>query len=268
MYKSRFKKKYSGEKKTKFNFKLFAVLFFVLVFFVGLFSLLRADFLRVKSFEISGADTVSKENLASAASAFVSGSKFLILPKSNKIFLDEESLSEHLMRSFGRLESVSVERAIFGSALKIKVTERTPDFLWCLAEGECFFMSSEGLVFEKVEAGWLPAYDDRPVFSGVLSADPIGKNFASPEDMRKYQNFMKDFVDAGFEVGGMSVELENKAVMNTNVGDIVFNPEENTLASSSRNAILLIKDERSKNPSARFEYIDTRFGSKLFYKIF
>lgn len=268
MYKSRFKKTRSANSKQKFNFKLLVALFFVTVFFLSLVSLLRADFLQVKSFEISGLDSLPAENVKNVASSFISGYKFLILPKSNKIFLDKKGLSENLKQNFGRLESVDVQVSLFGGGPEIKVAERKPDFLWCSGGDECFFMTREGLVFEKVETEWLPAYGNKPIFRGLLSEDPIGKNFASPSEMKKILDFMKYFSDAGFEIGGISFELGNKAVINTNAGNIIFNPEENSLASSSRNAILLIRNERDKNPGARFEYIDTRFGSKLFYKLF
>lgn len=266
MHNSRFRKKYSTEKKTGRGIKIFLSIFLFFVFSVGAVSLLRMNFMQIKNFEFLGENAVLEEDLALVASSIISGNKLIFIPNSNKLFLDEENLSKGLKEKFGRLSSVEVDSNIFGSTAKIKVTEREPGYIWCSASDSCFFMDKEGLIFEKVDPGWLEAYGDMVVFEGGVSGDPIGKFFASKNVMDEYTGFVNSLNSAGVSVSLIKIESGNKAIADSNVGLVIFNPEEPDFKYSARNVILLIKDERAKNPGAIFEYIDARFGNKMFYK--
>ncbi len=261
MYKSRYKSK----KEKNYKPAIGVAVFLLLVF--GVVSFLRADFMQVKSFKFLGAESVDEMDLSNVASVFVSGNKFGFIPKSNKLFLDEDDLALKLKESFGRLASVDVDSKLFSNTLEVSVMERSPEFIWCSFEEVCFFMDSQGLIFEKLDTGWLSVYEDKVVFKGGVDGDPLGKNFADSGLMEQYLAFFEAFENVGIPVTVVRVEGGNKVVAETLAGDMIFNPEEKNFASSSRNAILLIKDERAKNPNARFEYIDIRFGNKVFYKV-
>ena len=69
------------------------------------------------------------------------------------------------------------------------------------------------------------------------------------------------------KVLSFNIESEDKIVVETDIASIFFNIEDKNIKESVEGAILLIKDQRAKNPSVYFQYIDARFGSKLFYKV-
>ena len=279
MHKTKYNKassKIAKRNKTRKNIGLFLKIGLPVGFIVGLILFLRADFLQVQNFEVSGAQALSQIELKSVATKFISGNKFFIIPKSDIFFVNKNQLSALLLSQFPRMETVEVNKQLFSRQINLSVTERGADYLWCSKTDECFFMSKNGLVFEKVgftgsefltsSSSWLEP-KNKLIFKGGLDGDPIMKNFVTPEKMKVYEKFIESFKSAGVTIITINIESSDKATAKSNIGDIIFNPEETDLSISTQNAILLINEEKAKNPNAIFNYIDTRFGNKMFYKL-
>ncbi|MFH0804226.1 MAG: hypothetical protein V1896_01340 [Candidatus Zambryskibacteria bacterium] len=268
MYKSKYKKassKIAKRNKTRRYAGLFLKISVPVIFIVGIVFLLRSNFLQVKSFEVLGANSISQESIKNTASAFISGNKLLFIPRSDILFLNKDKLATALLSNFTRIEKVTVNKNFFSKNITLSLTERQADFLWCSPTGECFNMTKDGLVFEK--SNFAEASSDKISFRGSLEGNPLMKNFATPAEMQNYLKLLKFFKDAGFEISSVNIESADKAVARSNVGDIIFNPGEADLSIPAQNAILLINETRNKNPSALFNYIDARFGNKMFYKL-
>jgi hypothetical protein len=266
MKNSRYKKassRIARRSKAKKVFGLILKVGLPVAFLVGLIFLLRADFLQVKSFEVSGTADIPVESIKNTASGFISGNNFFVIPKSNILFLNKGELAAAIMSQFGRMEKVDINKQFLSERVDLNISERKGDFLWCSLQDECFFMTKDGLVFEKTENK-----EDKVIFRGILTSNPLMKNFATPAKMQNYLKLIEVLKGAGFEVGSINIESNDRAVTKSNVGDIIFNPEETDLSLVAQNVILLINDVKGKNPSAEFNYIDARFGNKIFYKLY
>jgi cell division septal protein FtsQ len=229
---------------------------------IGMIFLLRADFLQVRNLAVLGADTVPQGNIKTAIQNYISGNKFFVIPKSDIFFINKNGLATALLAQFPRLQSVEINKQFFDKGLEIAVAERSADFLWCSVSSQCYFMNKSGLVFEKSNNN-----SDKIIFTGVLSGNPIMKNFVSGVEMQNYIKLIEVFANAHFQITSINVEAGDKTVVKINAGDIIFNPEDGDLTSAAQNAILLINQIIGKAPSAKFNYIDTRFGNKMFYKL-
>jgi hypothetical protein len=86
--------------------------------------------------------------------------------------------------------------------------------------------------------------------------------------MQNYSSFIESFKNAGFQITSINIESTDKATAKSNTGDIIFSPDETDLSTVAKNIILLINDIKHKTPSAQFNYIDARFGNKIFYKLY
>ncbi|MEK7634970.1 MAG: hypothetical protein AAB446_00885 [Patescibacteria group bacterium] len=245
------------------------------IFLVGFVFVLRADFLQVKNFKVVGEVGVSVKDVQKSASDFISGNKLFVIPKSNIFLLNKGKMAAALIANFSRVEEVFINKQFLSSSIDIKIKERQADYLWC-SLNECFFMTKDGLVFEKAgftksdfltsSVSWAEPLN-KLIFEGKLEGEPIMKSFATSERMQNYLRMVKTFKDAGFEIISINIESTGKATAKSNLGDIIFNPEEIDLSLIAQNAILLINDAKTKNPSTKFNYIDTRFGNKIFYKL-
>jgi hypothetical protein len=233
-----------------------------LAFVVGLIAFLRADFMQIAGFEVEGEETISEKSIKDTAVGLAAGTEFFFIPNSNLILFDRQELANALLSKFGRIQSTEVKKNLLSREVKISVQERKSDFLWCSEADECFFMDRSGLIFEQaLDTGGLI------VFKGALKGDPIRKNFASAEKMRSYSKLIETLESADIKVASISLESEDKAVVQTSVGGILLYPGEADFSAPAQNAILLVQEIRSKDPGALFSYIDARFGNKIFYKL-
>jgi hypothetical protein len=190
------------------------------------------------------------------------GNYYLFIPKSNMLFFDENKLSSEILDKFKRVENLEISTNVDGS-LSINLKERVGQYLWCSIESKCFLMSDDGLVF--VEAGG-EEMQGKLAFRGGITGNPLMQHFADGDKMKNYLGAVKVLNDASLTINFINQELKDKASFSTNIGDIILNPEEN-MSLSAKNAVLLIEETRVKNPSAVFNYIDARFGNKMFYKL-
>lgn len=270
MLKSRYKKASSKIAKRRQVRKTFGLILKVglpMLVLVGLVFLSRADFLQVKNFEVVGTETISAESLKHTAQSLTLGNRLLFVPKSNIILLNKNNLANILLSNFGRLEKVEVDKKFLSQKVELKLTERKAEFLWCSTTNECFDMTKDGLVFERTGN-----IENKLIFTGIVAGNPIMKNFATLAEMQNYENFISVFKNSGFEIISINIESSDKAVVKININnfmsDIIFNPEEKDLSSVAQNNILLINQVLSKTPSSHFQYIDSRFGNKMFYKLY
>lgn len=226
--------------------------------------LLRADFMQIQNMEVVGAQVLNEASIKELAASFATGNKFLVIPKSNIMVFDEKELADNLAEKYGRLESVEINKKLYNKTLEIKVKERKSDFLWCAGNDECYFMSSDGVIFEKSLLTNIP---ETLIFRGAVEGDPLRKSFATTEAMTNYLSLVSTLDEAGFPVSSINIQTPNKAYAATVIGDVIFNPEENNLNLAGSNAATLIKSLQSKHSTSTFEYIDARFGNKVFYKL-
>lgn len=269
MKNSRYKKassRITRRNKLRNFFSLFLKIGLPVAILLGLIFLLRADFLQVKSFEIVGSETISTEILKNTAQSLTLGNKLFLIPKSNLILLNKNNLANVLLSNFSRIEKIEINKKVFSQKVELKIKEKKADFLWCSEQNECFNMTKDGLVFENTED-----VKGKIIFRGILEGNPLMKNFATSAKMQNYENFISVFKNAGFEISSINMESSDKAVAKTNINnfmsDIIFNPEEKDISLVAQNTILLIKETLTKNSSAHFNYIDSRFGNKIFYKL-
>jgi len=234
-----------------------------IIFLIGVIFILRADFLQVESFDVLGTETVKSESIKNIAINFTSGNYFFLIPKSNILFLNKEKLVNTLLSEFPRLEKVKIGKQFFNNIVELKVIERSADFLWCSLEDKCFLMDKNGLVFEKAEI-----LGNRLVFRGILEGSPVMQNFATTEKIQNYLKLIEHFRTANVDVLSINIESSDKAIANTTMGEIFFSPNESDLSLIAQNVVLLINETKSKNPTAKFQYIDARFGNKMFYKLY
>lgn len=266
MYNTRYKKSSSRIAKRNNARRVFGLILKIglpIIFLVGIIFILRADFLQIKDIVVLGAETVSAENLKATVQNQTLGNRFFIIPRTNILFLSKDKLVDTLLTTFPRLEKVEINKQYFSKRIVLKVLEREADFLWCTSSEGCFYMNRSGLIFEKGE-------DDgsKFIFKGSVTGDPIMQSFATQDKIQNYLGFVEKFKEFGIEATYINIESSDKGVLGTSMGEIFFSPTEVDLALVAQNVLLLIDEIKSKNPNAVFEYIDARFGNKMFYKLY
>lgn len=222
----------------------------------------RVSSLQISSVEVSGEQTIGKDDIVNATLESISGNKFFIFPKTNIFLVNESSLAAVLSREFPRVENINVEKNADG-VIKIKIKEREAVASWC-GEPGCYLVDINGLLYSPVNNEFESF--GKIVLRGVLEGDPSMKYFQSREILASYLNAVSLLKQSNIETYSINVESRDKATIETSVGNIFIDPESVDLKESIENAILVVSNGVANSGQTKFEYIDVRFGNKVFYK--
>ncbi len=254
---------------------------FLILFILGLLSL-RHQAIRIEDIEISGNKVIAKDSILKESKKLLEGNSLLIIPRSSVFFYPKDEIKNTLLAKFGYLETVDINSSLLGT-LKIKVTERQGKYTWCAdgADSRCFLATSEGFVFAPV------ATNSNALFKIVgLGDGEIIKPFVYPIGKNKFNNLVSRIETLPQTVNKLSGgKLSVGAVTLSPADDYVFkvrdrsqgNVYEWNLLVSGRTdlqnlgkhleAVFLSTEFRNQMASgASLEYVDFRFGKKVFYK--
>lgn len=272
-------------RRRKILFGLFLGLVVILLISFVLF--LRLSIFRITEVKVTGNKVVKTESIMSLAKTRLAGSYFWIIPKDNNFLFSPFYLGQNIIKNFPDIENVSVGRDGFTKVL-ISVSERSPKLLWCLAaeEGDkCFYTDKTGFLFSVA-----PNFSDNILFKvyGLIDSDPIGTRPLSADRFSELLTTI-DSLPGLVKSAGITPAIPRRLTIDQ-AGDcrvlisgtgntassttsgtwtIIFNQSQNlqTLASNL-NTVFSAPEFQADLISAshRLDYIDLRFGKKVFYK--
>lgn len=274
-----FREEYLKKKRKARFLKLGLFFFFVVLVFVGLIFLSRLDRFRISGIQFSGGLLVYPTDVEKETNDFLSGNYFWFFPKNNIFLYSQKSLANDLKDKFKRIDTISIDSIDF-KTLKIVIKERGLFALWCRDSKEetpdekCYFMDNNGIIFSEA-----------PIFSGdayfkyygsVPDQDnPIGSTYlASSTEFVE----ISQFVDRIKSMSIRPIYLVSNGEGQFNVfvsgnGKIIFDDTQD-FSKTADNLESLLKTISSSTISAtstditsNIDYIDLRFGNKLFYKL-
>lgn len=233
---------------------------------LALYALSRPSFF-ISEVSVSGNSRVPTEAVSALIRRGLSERFLGILPRSHVLLYPKDALRERLLSEFPLLAGVMLS-ANFNS-LSVLLREREPVALWC-PEDECFYMDAEGFAFAAAPSG---AERNYKRFSPMLAASgtpavlfthPIG----APR-LREIQGFLRELEQLSLrssrvrigESGEVSVELVGG-------GELRLHDERFDEALTRLSTLLaepgLIR--RGSTGELRVEYIDLRYGNKIYFK--
>ncbi len=271
-------------KKKKRKIFWLKVLFFALLagcVLSGIILLARWQKLNIQSVQVIGADGADASALKGAVEKEISGDYLLFLPKANIFIYPSGSIQKNLSDSFKMFKDISLKISTSG-VLEVSVTPRKGAYLWCgdmFANGganPCYFMDDGGYIFEKA-----------PYFSGSVyfkfygklardESDPAGENYLSGifSKIISFKNTLdqmniKPMALQGMDNGEMEFFLYSPNSSSSLPPAVIFNSSSDftKLAENLQTALSTepLKSEYRKK-YASLQYIDLRYGNKVYYK--
>ena len=196
------------------------------------------------------------------------------------IFVDGQMIAAIEEERFRRIKEVHVApNSFLSNELTITVSERSSYARWCVPstleeEARCFAMDENGYVFAPLENQATSTFVTPYIFQGALATStnsyatllPIGGMFAAGH-FPALITLLQSLGQAGF--GALVVTIENgqdiridllqgyyiKASYGTNPGSLV------------KDFKLVLSSEVLKKDIEKLEYVDLRFGNKVYYKL-
>lgn len=217
--------------------------------------------------DVQGNASVSSDEVVGVVEKIIAGKYIALFSKRNNWLYPENFLIEIIKNNFPQVASVSMS-VNDDKNLSVYISEREPKGVWCVGiELEnCYFLDSDGFIFDKAPEFTGNIY---LVFTGVIEKeDPIRESYLPKEDFLKLQNFISTLKSFGFNIRRvhLSQSGDGYALLPNNSKILfTFGPDINKSADNLASFLVESKAVASDG-GLKGQYIDIRFGNKIFYK--
>lgn len=219
--------------------------------------------LAVADISIAGAKLLPVELLATAVKDDLNTPGFHLFSRKNVLLYPKSKIESELSSDFPRIKEVSVAReSLLAAALVVTVQERAPYATWCRGSS-CYVFDSRGFIFaEKTEVP-----EKSYVFYGGLlpTAEPIGQTFLEGR-LPEIIALLDSLGAAGYGANGFSVDSEKDFTIMLGSGQKLLASFDISSDQLLHNLTTTLEAEALKDKFETLEYIDLRFGNKVYYK--
>lgn len=237
------------------------MVFLIILVMVLLVGLLYIPQLKIDEVKIAGVNQNEEEELKKWISDFLKGKHLSVLPFNNIFLFPGEKMKADVLSAFPELKSVSISNRL-EMPLKVNVRKRDSVGLWC-SDNNCGFVDDEGVVFKKA-----------PYFSGSLflkffSASTtidfkIGSRLIEEDQFKKLIEFVNLSSAVGVQISKITIKEEKQYELETASGWRILLGDTGNAKEASQNLEITLNNKiENKN---ELDYIDLRFGNKIFYK--
>jgi len=249
---------------------LFGCIFAFLL--VGVFTL-RLPSLQLQTVEVVGAVTVPAAEVRAIATKTLTGSYGYLIPRRSFLLYPAAELREQIMTNFLNVGRVSLTE-VSPERLLITLEERSPEGVWCeqeftlAAPRHCYYMDGAGLLYDKAPEFFGPVYFE---WYGFLKQPPqLGESLLPAEDMALVTVFRQELLRLEIEPIAITIRPDTSYELMTSKGWRLYferggDPE--PLVTHLRATLTSdVFTERLTERGNALDYIDLRFGQKVFYK--
>jgi hypothetical protein len=222
----------------------------------------RMDSLTLTKTEVFGGQTISHELVSDLALQQLEGEYAGFIPRSFAWLYPRQDIID-VVSMVNRIHSVGVDTTDWNT-VHITFEEYLPEALWCktLLALECVFVDDSGF-----------AYSTSPDLTGGsmlrfihTSKDPkIGELLTSPEDFVLLKQLADLLVENGWFVSHIEIDKVRDAFLHiVDGGELkvtLTQPPQDTVDNLN---VVLTSDEFKELEPGNFQYIDLRFGNKVF----
>ncbi|MEK7068493.1 MAG: hypothetical protein AAB964_01625, partial [Patescibacteria group bacterium] len=234
----------------------------------GLVWLSHAPFLRIETVTVTGVRSVASSSIQTLVRQRVQGVYGYLFAKDNILLYPQDEIAAALAAKYPQFKVVEVQAADF-STVKVTVVEREPKALWCLAPhnqaGSCYFMDEDGVVYAPAPTFSAPVYISyRGTATGKLPRQYLSKEefhalsaFAGAIAQKESPERLESVSVDG--LGDVRLRFENDFT-------VLFSLNEEGGDIFERYVLARTAEPFAGRPLSDFEYLDLRFGDKLYYK--
>lgn len=232
-----------------------------LIFIFILLVLAYLPFLRINAVEVKGGGKKSgmiqwliRENLNKRT--------FLFLPSDNIFLIQKKNLGEEIKKNFPEIKEVNVKISAFSRKITAEIKERQI-FAFICRDNNCFYLDDEGMLFSRAPLIAGNIVMEVAASSTVMQNVYLGQKI-SQESFGTISGLVKKFEEV-FHEKPSKVILKNDNVFEFLLASglrIIFDSEID-FQKIFRNLNIALQNIKEKE---KLDYIDLRFGNKVYYK--
>ncbi|GEM_PF-1756720 len=234
----------------------------------GLWYLANASYIRVENIEVAGTNLLDPKVIEDAIRGELTGRRWLFLPKNNILAVSSKDLTLRLLEEFSSMAEVSIAKD-FPHSIRVAIRERVLWGIYCQARPipekphPCAYLDEGGTAFQEFSnvEGWL-----LPIIIGP--ATPVLGGVTVSLEMFGFFQEAKNVLDT------VNVRLLSFRESTTTPEDMSLATAEgweiriqkNNVSSEWFPILKTLLDKEIGDKRSRLEYVDLRFGQKVFYK--
>jgi cell division septal protein FtsQ len=222
----------------------------------------RIAALTITTVEAEGGKTIDPIEVITLANETLSGEYLGLIPKRFAWFYPEKAMYERIS-TIERIHSIEIER-VDSTTLRIIYDEYVPHALWCqtLEEQNCLFIDDQGYAFAQA-----PMLSGGSFLRVVTSgrAPAVGETAIDAALYQSIQELVSLLAAQGWFVS--HAEIDQVADIFLKVvggGELKVNFQESPASTVDTLLVLLTANEFKHLEPGNFQYIDLRFGNKVF----
>lgn len=225
----------------------------------------------VQSVTVEGAHSVSSDMLQKFADSIIQDGRFHILGRNSIMLYPSHEVAQAILATYPRIQKADVHVDSWEQrSVRITVAERTVYAQWCasLHDETCFFIDNTGFVFEQAQKDdtLLTLYGNVVPHLNYSDVAPLWGT-VEPEYFNALFSLTSELQDFSFIPQSITVEEHDAVVQLRN--SFTIHADLRADALKTVNALVSVLDQKdlSQVPTNAIEYIDLRFGERIFYKI-
>lgn len=225
--------------------------------------------------EIAGTEEVEPELVRALVETKLEGDAFALLSPRNIFFYPRGAIEAALREYVPRIESAKVAReSLLATAISVTVKEREAFARWCTrgftdsggATFDCYAMDTTGYIFAPATTS--ARFATAHVFEGSISDDssPIGETYL-PGRFAGVLTLLERLGQAGISAEKVSLDGEQDFSVELSRGFEIRTTFGTDVGLLVKNLELILASEALRGKEGELEYIDLRFGNRVYYKL-
>ncbi len=221
----------------------------------------------INSIAVLGAHDISPHLISDYVETILNDGSYHFLSRTNIFLYPRAAIEKDIIGYFPRIRSAHVSRAsLLSTEVKIEVEERKSFALWCADSGQCYQMDEGGFIFSPAPGA---ATSTQYVFEGGVgtSTSPIGQTFIRAH-LPGLLTLLRFLGQAGLIPRGAIVENDQDFSVPLTAGFTLRASFGEDASALTKNLQLILSSDPLKGRENQLEYVDLRFGNRVYYKLF
>ena len=259
-----------ARKRRRFVRLAAGLIVFLLFISSGLVGLTYWSELQIKDVSISGTQTLSSGTVEAFVRDRLEGEYWYVFSKSNIFLYPKQQIAADLIKAYPVLASADVHAADFHT-IAVNLVEREPRALWCPSpQGDalrCLFMDENGVAYTEAPTFSEPVYLS---YYGTTTGEALPKQYLTSEQFQSLSALVDALAQKISDSTIVAVDVDtNKdvSVRFANSFTLRFALSDAGGDIFERFSLALTSEPMKAHKLSDFEYLDLRFGDKLYYKL-
>lgn len=245
--------------------KVSLVMLAILLVLAGIVFLTRIASVQISTVNITGNSFVPTEEIQNKTDDILNSSYAFLIPKRNIFLFPKSSLISHIKEN-PAVTGVEINKDLFDT-LTITITEQEKEAIYCnsFERTECFYINKDGYLYSKVG-------QDHPLDQEIVvylegGHKKLKETVLEGELYSNVISFIKSSSRYGIPIASVYVKSDGVMEFTTQSSVRLITSRFDELERGFANFIALFDQQViTKEQMSAIEYIDLRFGNKVFYK--